>query len=176
MQPAAKPSTEPFGNPSAEPRWNLPWNLLAAQNESAPENLSETPKTMLPQNLGELARATPKLLLFFFFQKKRSNIRGPKSCGPSLDDGDYCRIRCGCDVQHLHLEIHVESQAHHLSRESQVKGVDPKTAVKKGTSCNIPFEAEGKNLCYEKPAKRNNSCLKPTLTRSNLGPGDKSCG
>ena len=45
----------------AEPSWNLPWNLLAAQDRSNPENQRESESTPAPKPL--LWLKTPKLLL-----------------------------------------------------------------------------------------------------------------
>ena len=160
------PTERKVDSSKLERSWcNLPRNLLQNLLATHPRNLGGAfrgtfwpPKMNLPQRtfprlrkqccLKTLAnwQERPQSYCCFFYQKKRSNIRGPKSCGPSLDDGDYCRIRCGCDVQHLHLEIHVESQAHHLSRESQVKGVDPKKRQlwKKGHHATSHLKRRGK--------------------------------
>lgn len=159
---------------------NPPRNLLQNLLATHPRNLGGTfrrtfwpPKMNLPQRtfprlrkqccLKTLAnwQERPQSCCCFFLPKKRSsNIRGPKSCGPSLqDDGDYClRIRRGCDVQHLHLEIHVESQAHHLSREASERS-RPKTVVNQGHHATVHLKRRGKT-CVSKPAKRNNSCFK----------------
>ena len=66
-EPCAEPFrklTQPSWNPggtSAKPGWNLPRNLLAAQDGSAPENHTESKSNSAPRPL--LWLKTPKLLL-----------------------------------------------------------------------------------------------------------------